>query len=492
MNQAAQERRTPVIRVRVEQSAGGARLLEFHGAFTIGRADNCEVPIPDEFVSRRHAEVRFEDGAWQIRDLGSRNGIFVDEVRKEYASILRDTVVRFGVEGPSITLAPEVEPEPTETDDPARSSSTDPQVKAYIAHYLTARSDVAQAGERTIMVRRAFSHLQAEQRRRFAWIVGALTVLVIGIAAYAIWQQQQTRGERRLARELFYSIKAMDVEAANLQRLVAGADRAADAQVQRYRERRRRMESDYDRFVATIQAHDSKKTPEEQLILRVARIFGECDVAAPPDFVSEVKNYIRRWQSSPRLTAGIRRAQENGYTAAITKELLRHGLPAQFFYLALQESNFDPWATGPPTHKGIAKGMWQFIPETASRYGLKVGPLVDMRRPDPADDRHHWDRATAAAAQYLNDLYTDDAQASGMLVMACYNWGEDRVLPLVRSMPANPQSRNFWKLLEQYRSKLPQETYDYVFYIVAAAAIGENPRVFHFDFDNPLAHLEAR
>ena len=188
----------------------------------------------------------------------------------------------------------------------------------------------------------------------------------------------------------------------------------------------------------------------------------------------------------------MRLAHDKGYTRQITEELLAQDLPPQFFYLALQESDFDPYISGPMTHKGIAKGMWQFIPETAVKYGLHVGPLVDFRRPDPADDRHHYDRLTKAAAHYLKDLYSTDAQASGLLVMACYNWGESRVVPLVRSMPANPRDRNFWKLLAGYREKVPQETYDYVFYIVSAAVIGENPRLFGFDFDNPLGRLETQ
>ncbi len=73
--------------------------------------------------------------------------------------------------------------------------------------------------------------------------------------------------------------------------------------------------------------------------------------------------------------------------------------------------------------------------------------------------------------------------------MACYNWGEDQVLPLVRSMPANPRERNFWQLLRKHREQIPQETYDYVFYIISAAVIGENPRLFGFDFDNPLGDV---
>ena len=54
-------------------------------------------------------------------------------------------------------------------------------------------------------------------------------------------------------------------------------------------------------------------------------------------------------------------------------------------------------------------------------------------------------------------------------------------------MPPNPRERNFWKLLERYRERVPKETYDYVLSIVSAAVIGENPRLFGFNFDNPLA-----
>jgi AAA lid domain len=38
-------------------------------------------------------------------------------------------------------------------------------------------------------------------------------------------------------------------------------------------------------------------------------------------------------------------------------------------------------------------------------------------------DRHHYEKATKAATRYLKDLYSSEAQASGFLVMACYNWG---------------------------------------------------------------------
>jgi len=236
---------------------------------------------------------------------------------------------------------------------------------------------------------------------------------------------------------------------------------------------------------------DRKLSEEDRLILKVTRMFGECDLAAPPEYISEVKNYIRKWQSTPRFARAAKQAQDLGYSRPIAEALLAQNLQPQFFYLAMQESSFDPFAVGTPTRWGIAKGMWQFIPETGERYGLKSGPLARTDKRDPDDDRLQWDKATPAAARYIKDIYATDAQASGLLVMASYNWGEQRVIDLLRTMPADPRERNFWKLLEKYRQRIPPQTYNYVFSIVSAAVIGENPRLFGFAFDSPLAFLNG-
>ena len=138
--------------------------------------------------------------------------------------------------------------------------------------------------------------------------------------------------------------------------------------------------------------------------------------------------------------------------------MLKQSMPPQFFYLALQESNFNNKAIGPRTRFGIAKGPWQFIPPTAVEYGLHTGPLVEVRRFDPKDDRHNFTKATAATAKYLHDLYNTKAQASGLLVMASYNWGYGRVRNRIDKMPKNPKERNFWQLYDQF--KIPKETKD--------------------------------
>ena len=252
------------------------------------------------------------------------------------------------------------------------------------------------------------------------------------------------------------------------------------------------MESNYDRFLSGLNLYDRTLTPQEQLILRVTRLFGECEMAAPPEYLAEVSSYIRKWQGSGRYAKAVFRAQEMGYAKKIAEEFQKQDLPPQFFYLAMQESDFDEVASGPPTRMGIAKGMWQFIPDTAARFGLKIGPLAKFPKTDLADGRHQWEKATRAAARYIKDIYSTDAQASGLLVMASYNWGEHRVINMLRTMPANPKERNFWKVLERHRDQVPKETYDYVLSIVSAAVIGENPKLFGFGFDGPLAFLDRQ
>src|SRR5437868_600083 len=48
---------------------------------TLGRASDCSIPIKDRFLSRRHAEIVFDHGAWFVRDCGSVNGTLVNGVK---------------------------------------------------------------------------------------------------------------------------------------------------------------------------------------------------------------------------------------------------------------------------------------------------------------------------------------------------------------------------------------------------------------------------
>jgi len=364
-------------------------------------------------------------------------------------------------------------------------------VASYAERYFGAMTDDEPVGGRTLMIRKAFQSVQKKQKRLYRGMVFLALLAAVGAGSYAYYGHRQMMQQKAVAQELFYAMKSLDVDIANVERLVATSGNAqGQEQVKRYLERRRQMESNYDRFLSGLNLYDRTLTPQEQLILRVTRLFGECEMAAPPEYLAEVSSYIRKWQGSGRYARAVTRAQELGYARKIAEEFQKQNLPAQFFYLAMQESDFNEVASGPPTRMGFAKGMWQFIPETGARYGLKPGPLAAFPRPDPGDDRHKWEKATVAAARYIKDIYSTDAQASGLLVMASYNWGEQRIINMLRAMPANPRERNFWKLLDRYRDRVPKETYDYVLYIVSAAVIGENPRLFGFGFDSPLAFTD--
>jgi hypothetical protein len=346
-------------------------------------------------------------------------------------------------------------------------------------------------GGRTLMIRKAFQQIQQKQRRQYRWVIGVLVVAGLSATGYAIYAHQQLKAQQALAEAIFYDMKGQDVIIAQAQeKLAESGSTEGQQQVREYMEQRRRLEKNYDKYVTEL--YDRRLNETERLILKVTRLFGECELAAPPEYINEVKLYIKKWKSTKRWPQGVKKAEDLGYTRKIAINFKARGLPAQYFYLALQESDFNVNAAGKRTRWGIAKGMWQFIPETGKTYGLNIGPWYDTPQPDPLDDRLNWEKATPAAASYIKNIYATDAQASGLLVIASYNWGERRVIDILRKMPANPRERNFWRVLEKHRDQLPLETYNYVFSIVSAAVIGENPRLFGFDFDNPLAFVDQQ
>lgn len=472
----------PEIRISIEKGKAEKTQYCFSEPFKIGRDPECEVRLFDSTVSRIHAEVQFSGGSWRLNDLKSTNGTFVSGRRIEEFQFSGFDAVEFGHNGP--VLAFMIKHAPRE--EPAGQFSG-PSADLYQKYYFEERQGET-AGAHTMMIRRIYTQLKKKQRRRSRLIIALFACLFLCAGSYAVYKHVEANKQKALAEDIFYAIKSLELEFADLLRV---ARQSKDAQtleyVRRYQARRSELEKKYDAFLKGLNIYGQNKSPEERTILSVARIFGECEVSMPDPFIEEVLRYIAKWKSTPRLSKALDSARKNGYITKIIDIMQAHGLPSQFMYLALQESSFNTGACGPPTRFGIAKGMWQFIPTTARSYGLRTGPLVETQQMDPEDERHDFLKSTRAAAEYIRFIYDTQAQASGLLVMASYNWGENRVIKLINTMPENPRDRNFWRLLSKYRNSIPQETYDYVFYIVSAAVIGENPRLFGFDFDNPLA-----
>ena len=121
------------------------------------------------------------------------------------------------------------------------------------------------------------------------------------------------------------------------------------------------------------------------------RIFGESELIVPHEYIQVVQGYIHGGKHQA-VRARHRHCQAARLRGRIVDEFTRQNLPPQFLYLAMQESDFNPFAVGPPTRFGLAKGMWQFIPGTGKDYGLNIGPLKAVKDYDASDDRMKWTR----------------------------------------------------------------------------------------------------
>ncbi len=393
---------------------------------------------------------------------------------------------------------------PTGPGAPADAVSYD----AVVDRYFGGDADDEHVGERTRFIRRAYDDLQqaqaeVQQKERSRYrsvVVGVLMVSVVAIG-YAGYLQYKITLLRAEGQALFEELRTYEIAVADQVQAVQAqidADPArADSltvDLERARQARQRTAARYDQFVRRLGVYDGLSS-EEEAIYRVARAFGESEITIPDAFVDEVQVYVTKWKRSGRFQQAVRHAQVNGFDVQAVTALRRHGMPTEFFYLALQESNFDTRAVGPATRYGHAKGAWQFIPETGKRYGLEPGPLVASNQYDPLDERHDFGQAADAAARYLHDIYAHLAQASGLLVCASYNWGEGRVrrnMDVIQRQLAqagirnDPQSRTYWRFLTEYRGVMPNETKDYVMNIFAAAVIGQDPRMFGIDMDPPV------
>jgi len=85
----------PVLLLRSGPQAGSWYALTGE-VTTIGRHPDSDVFLNDVTVSRRHAEIRREDGAYVLYDAGSLNGTYVDHDRRERAELHHGTEIQIG------------------------------------------------------------------------------------------------------------------------------------------------------------------------------------------------------------------------------------------------------------------------------------------------------------------------------------------------------------------------------------------------------------
>lgn len=70
--------------------------IEITGTVKIGRDQLCDLHLPDNSVSRQHAEIQCEDGGYIIEDLGSTNGVIVNEEKVQCRELQTGDRIKLG------------------------------------------------------------------------------------------------------------------------------------------------------------------------------------------------------------------------------------------------------------------------------------------------------------------------------------------------------------------------------------------------------------
>lgn len=146
------------------------------------------------------------------------------------------------------------------------------------------------------------------------------------------------------------------------------------------------------------------------------------------------------------------------YFPLIEKVLKENGVPEDFKYLAVAESNLMN-ATSPAG----AKGIWQFMPSTAKEFGMRIDTDVD--------ERYNIEKSTEAAAKYLKQL--KNMTGSWVNAAAAYNVGPGRLKTTMSSQKEN----------SYFDMHLNEETSRYVFRILAIREIMSNPSRYGYQLD---------
>ncbi|MCC5862876.1 MAG: LysM peptidoglycan-binding domain-containing protein [Gammaproteobacteria bacterium] len=140
----------------------------------------------------------------------------------------------------------------------------------------------------------------------------------------------------------------------------------------------------------------------------------------------------------------------------ILDQIEARGLPSELALIPLIESAYDPFAYS----HGRAAGLWQFIPGTGQRFGLRQNWWYDGRR-----DVVESTRAALEYFEYLNGFFDGD----WLLAMAAYNAGEGRVRQAVNRNLRADRNPAFWYL------QLPRETRHYVPRLLAIRKLLSDP-----------------
>lgn len=202
---------------------------------------------------------------------------------------------------------------------------------------------------------------------------------------------------------------------------------------------------------------------------QVAEMWRSGDLQIPMAKHGAVDSMIRFYtgRAKDRFELGLSRYGK--YAPTVSRIFQEEGVPGELAWLALVESNYNPQAYS----RARARGLWQFIPSTGKRYGLKQDFWVD--------ERSDFEKATRSAARYLKFLH--GMFGDWHLAIAAYNAGEGKV---GRAIKATGR-KDFWHIRDT--RYLRRETKDYVPAYLAVLTVVQDPAKYGINF-RPTAPLD--
>lgn len=147
------------------------------------------------------------------------------------------------------------------------------------------------------------------------------------------------------------------------------------------------------------------------------------------------------------------------YLAYVERKIEEYGLPRELAYLPVIESEYSPYAVS----RSGATGIWQFMRNSISGYGLSIS--------DWTDDRKDFMKSTDAALQKLQDNYK--VLGDWFLAIAAYNAGLGAVSRAVKT--STGETIDFWHLYDS--KKLSREPLSYIPKFLAVASILSYPEL---------------
>lgn len=181
-----------------------------------------------------------------------------------------------------------------------------------------------------------------------------------------------------------------------------------------------------------------------------------------------IQGYINYYQGRGRSTMenGLRKS---GQYMRLARQIFKEeGVPVDITWLGQVESSWKvkamSWAS--------ASGLWQFVPATGRRFGLRQTAWID--------ERNSFEQATRASAKYLKFL-ANRYNGNWELAMGAYNTGEGNIDRAI----SRAGTSNFWAVYPY----IAQETRNYVPNILATILIAKNPEKYGFKGVRPDAPM---